>query len=862
MAVLALHPRAPLFVGRLLRSGPAGPALSTLRIRQLASMTHSEAEAWTALQGLASGGHRLAAQKLLRERTVDVARAHMTGLGISPESLPPVLHIAGTKGKGSTGAMVESCLNAAGFKTLLFTSPHLTNVRERFRIDGGPVDADTYLKHFWPVFEASVRHPADASLPPPSYFMLLTLLAFRMAIAEAVDALVLEVGIGGRTDATNAVGGACVAACGITTLDWDHTDVLGSTLPEIAAQKAGIFKRGVPAFTVPQRPDALETLQRVAAQVGTSLQVVDPATLASRTADGAFPPLALEGEFQRTNAALAVAMAETFVARRQVLLAERDRRSGDGEWRLERTAGVVVPGASSAGAAAVDRDESASASATSPSMVVPVYAPPHPLPAWVTAGLANAAFPGRAQVVPLFPAARSGEVAHAHSSGSAGSTPISLQAAGTRDGRAVLSSWHSHYAAAATVPAAAASSADLSADVTAVTQHPSAGTVYVDGAHTERSMRRAVDWFCERVQRARDSEVAATHDASAASGRPVCHQHRMVLVFGCSVEKDALSLLLPLTTVPFDAVYIAGIEGAKPSTAATPTADAVLAGLAAHKIALGDTEGAAAMEAGLRSVAHGGPVTAALSARADGYAGASLPVAAPEAMVGSTPPSLDQRGGGTSSPAGATGASSAAGTASTTWQTTLAQLYQAAHERPELQPLRLSVAQPLREYAAVPQRGSDAHSTGAKAAEAVDIRRERADAATLPPCTLHRPAAPQDASCSREPPARCPPITVCSNLREAMDAVRQRAAEDARQARRCPAGEGPSKRGCDASSEGQSSGRHLATREIGSCDASATAALPGAGEGQTDTVTHTHVLVTGSLYLVGSALQYLGAAPA
>lgn len=122
-----------------------------------------------------------------------------------------------------------------GFFVVTCRSPHLIEVRERIRIDGRPVSKDLFCKHFWECWD--MLHSSEGGMP--AYFRFLTLLAFKMFLAEKVDVAVVEVGLGGRYDATNVID---PAVCGITSLGLEHTDILGSTLSEIAFHKAGIFK--------------------------------------------------------------------------------------------------------------------------------------------------------------------------------------------------------------------------------------------------------------------------------------------------------------------------------------------------------------------------------------------------------------------------------------------------------------------------------------------------------------------------------------------------------------------------------------------------------------------------------------------
>ncbi len=218
----------------------------------------------------------------------------MRALG-NPQSFYPVLHIAGTKGKGSTAAMTASVLREAGARVGLTTSPHLLSVRERIVIDGDVIDEATFS-----VLEARV-HRAARSLHPaldePSFFERTVAMAF-CAFADAnVDVAVVEVGLGGRLDATNIVAPAGTA---VTRLGLDHQEFLGDTLAAIAREKAGIFKPGVPALTVAQADEAMAELERVARDVGCELVVTAP--------DLALRP-ALFGAHQVENASLAVALA-------------------------------------------------------------------------------------------------------------------------------------------------------------------------------------------------------------------------------------------------------------------------------------------------------------------------------------------------------------------------------------------------------------------------------------------------------------------------------------------------------------------------------------------------------------------------
>ena len=181
----------------------------------------------------------------------------------------PTVHIAGTKGKGSTAAMVASVLNAAGYRPGLFTSPHLHTFRERIRVGGQLIPEEDFaslVEELWPAMEA-VSHTEHGRV---TLFELLTAMALCYFRYQEVGAQVIEVGLGGRLDSTNLVR---PLACGITSLGLDHTEVLGGTLEKIAAEKAGIIKPGVTVVCAPQMPEALGVLQEVCQREGSTLIV-------------------------------------------------------------------------------------------------------------------------------------------------------------------------------------------------------------------------------------------------------------------------------------------------------------------------------------------------------------------------------------------------------------------------------------------------------------------------------------------------------------------------------------------------------------------------------------------------------------
>lgn len=243
-----------------------------------------------------------------------------------------IIHVAGTKGKGSTCAMTESICQALGYRTGLYTSPHVINVRERFRVNGRPIDEELFLRHFNRIWNRF----AEVGVKIPGFFRFFTLMGFQIFLELKVDVLVLEVGMGGRLDPTNVIEHPVV--CGITTLDLDHIHILGDTIEEIAGEKAGIFKPHVPAFTIPQEATAMAELMRVADLRGTPLVPLMDARIPSSCAMG------LAGSHQRMNGALALALAWTF---HQIQLKNHQSSSMTSS-AADAAAGLAACGASAA----------------------------------------------------------------------------------------------------------------------------------------------------------------------------------------------------------------------------------------------------------------------------------------------------------------------------------------------------------------------------------------------------------------------------------------------------------------------------------------------------------------------------------
>jgi dihydrofolate synthase/folylpolyglutamate synthase len=188
------------------------------------------------------------------EFNLDRMFALMEELG-NPQTKYPIIHVAGTKGKGSVAALCAAGLKAAGYKTGLYTSPHLWDYVERIQINGESVSHEQLIELVEEV------KPAVTKIPKLTTFEITTALGFLAFAKNDVSAAVIEVGLGGRLDATNVL---TPKVSIITSLSYDHMAVLGNTLAEIAGEKAGIIKPGVPVVSAPQPQEALEVLERIA----------------------------------------------------------------------------------------------------------------------------------------------------------------------------------------------------------------------------------------------------------------------------------------------------------------------------------------------------------------------------------------------------------------------------------------------------------------------------------------------------------------------------------------------------------------------------------------------------------------------
>ena len=204
--------------------------------------------------------------------SLDRVRRFFDALG-TPQNAFRSVHIAGTKGKGSTATMVAAVLREAGYKVGLFTSPHLVDLEERIVVDGQMIGKDDTRSLLSETFDYVSRERRDAPKLCPTFFEIVTAMAFLHFRRVGVDYAVVEVGLGGRLDSTNVI---VPEACGITTIGFDHVDKLGDTLAKIAGEKAGIIKPGVPLVTAVDQPEAFRVIKAKCEEKSAPLYRVGP----------------------------------------------------------------------------------------------------------------------------------------------------------------------------------------------------------------------------------------------------------------------------------------------------------------------------------------------------------------------------------------------------------------------------------------------------------------------------------------------------------------------------------------------------------------------------------------------------------
>jgi dihydrofolate synthase/folylpolyglutamate synthase len=256
---------------------------------------------------------------------LETIRCLCTELGDPQESFPAV-HVAGTNGKGSTVAMTEAILRAAGLRTGLYTSPHLLSVTERIQVAGQPIPTEDFARLATRVRQAGERLLANRAIPAlPTFFEQVTAIGYLWFAEQQLDLAVLEVGLGGRLDATNLCRPIVTA---ITPIGFDHQEYLGHTLAAIAGEKAGILKPGVPVVIAPQDAEALSAILARAAAVGAPVlePLLEAKALRStpalrqwvefRIGEDSLPVLlSLRGTHQIINARVAVSIVEALRAR-------------------------------------------------------------------------------------------------------------------------------------------------------------------------------------------------------------------------------------------------------------------------------------------------------------------------------------------------------------------------------------------------------------------------------------------------------------------------------------------------------------------------------------------------------------------
>lgn len=290
---------------------------------------------------------------------LDRMRAILERMG-NPHNAVRTVHVAGTKGKGSTCEMVACALEACGYTVGIYTSPHLVDLRERIRVNRTMIAQGEFIAALDAVARAADE--IESTLGPATFFEAVTAAAFTHFAEQAVDAAVIEVGLGGRLDSTNVI---TPEVCGLASISFDHMDILGDTLEKIAWEKAGIMKPGVPVISMPQKPDVVAVFREAAETVGAPLRIIgedldysvrfDVAPAGSSGAVGGrggrgaqarvglttprfefeHVPVPLMGEHQAHNCVLALGMLDA--------LAERGLHV-DQQGILEGLARTVMPG--------------------------------------------------------------------------------------------------------------------------------------------------------------------------------------------------------------------------------------------------------------------------------------------------------------------------------------------------------------------------------------------------------------------------------------------------------------------------------------------------------------------------------------
>jgi len=289
-------------------------------------VNYPEALAW--LYGLQRFGIKLGlenVQRLITELRVDLGRAR-------------VIHVAGTNGKGSVCAMIDSILRARQYRTGLFTSPHLVTFRERIRVNGEMISEDAVANGL-----ATIRDLVRDWDPHPTFFEVTTALGLKYFADAKIDVAILETGLGGRLDATNAVQSDVSV---ITSIALDHQQWLGQSLREIASEKAGIIKPKIPVVSASQASDAEKVIRSRAAECEAPLELVNDSYQKT--------PVGLSGEYQKQNASLATSAIRSAKIDIDDLSIESGLASIDWPARFQRWNNrIVIDGAHNPAAARV-----------------------------------------------------------------------------------------------------------------------------------------------------------------------------------------------------------------------------------------------------------------------------------------------------------------------------------------------------------------------------------------------------------------------------------------------------------------------------------------------------------------------------
>jgi dihydrofolate synthase/folylpolyglutamate synthase len=246
-------------------------------------------------------------------------RTHrLAALAGSPQEQLRFIHVAGTNGKGSTCAMLESIYRATGLRIGLFTSPHLVSFRERIQVNRQLISENEIVRLVAEIRPLLQPFSADNH---PTMFEVVTVMALKYFAEQKCDLVIWETGLGGRLDATNII---TPLASVITNIAFDHQQWLGDTLAKIAAEKAGIIKPGVPVVTATDAREALEVIGNIAREMNAPLSIVAGNEIESRLAGTLAPPML--GEHQKLNAALALATVE--VLQKQIPVSAENIRAG------------------------------------------------------------------------------------------------------------------------------------------------------------------------------------------------------------------------------------------------------------------------------------------------------------------------------------------------------------------------------------------------------------------------------------------------------------------------------------------------------------------------------------------------------